>query len=233
MRAHFRETGREEGEQAMAITLYAAPRACALVPYIALREAQADFKVVMLDLGTGEQHKDAYRAINPKMRVPALAVDGTVLTENVAVLAWIAHTYPAAQLIPSEPMAHAQALSLMAWFASAIHPALTAMSRPALFCDLPETAERVKHLAQVRLASAFDVAARRLAAREWFFETFGTADAYFFWCVRRAGQLGMDFSAYPNCLAHFERVTRRPSTQKVLAHEADVLQARALQTRHA
>lgn len=208
----------------MTITLYYAPRACTLAPCMALHEAGAKFEVETLDLGAGDQRSDAYRAINPKMRVPALVVDGAVLTENVAILTWIAHKYPVAELMPSEPMPYAQALSLMAWFASGIHPSLTPLSRPGVFCDMPDSAESVRRLARTRLNDAFRVAEGFLGGREWLLDRFGVVDAYFFWCTRRAGQLGIDFSAYPNCHAHFERVALRPSAQRVLAHETEVLQ---------
>jgi glutathione S-transferase len=74
----------------------------------------------------------------------------------------------------------------------------------------------VQRLARSRLADALALAEKRLDAREWFFETFGVVDAYFFWCLRRASQLGIELGAYQNCSAHFERVGRRPSTKKVL-----------------
>ena len=48
-------------------------------------------------LATGED----YRAINPLGYVPALRLDdGTVLTENAAILQYIADQYPEAQLAP-------------------------------------------------------------------------------------------------------------------------------------
>jgi hypothetical protein len=46
--------------------------------------------------------------------------------------------------------------------------------------------------------------------------------AHFGWCVRRGGQLGVDASGCPNCVAHFERIKARPSVQKLLAWEKSV-----------
>jgi glutathione S-transferase len=64
----------------MNITLAFAPGACAIAPYILLKEAGASFNTLDLNLGAGEHHKPEYLKINPKGKVPALIVDGTVIT---------------------------------------------------------------------------------------------------------------------------------------------------------
>ena len=61
-----------------------------------------------------------------------------------------------------------------------------------------------------------------LAGREYYFDHFTAPDAYFFWCFRRAITFKLDLSAFPHCMAHFERLQQRPSVQKVLAHEKQV-----------
>ena len=83
--------------------LYFAPLACSMSARIALAEAGAAIDLVEVDthakrvLTTGED----YRAINPLGYVPALKLDdGTVLTENSAILQYIADQYPEAQLAP-------------------------------------------------------------------------------------------------------------------------------------
>jgi glutathione S-transferase len=60
------------------------------------------------------------------------------------------------------------------------------------------------------------------AGREFFFDHFTAADAYFFWCVRRAGQLEVDLSRFKNCMAHFERIQKRPGAQKLPTFENSV-----------
>jgi hypothetical protein len=47
-------------------------------------------------------------------------------------------------------------------------------------------------------------------------------DAHFFWCQRRARQFELDLSKFRHCSAHFERLLRRPSVQKLLAFEKSV-----------
>jgi glutathione S-transferase len=70
---------------------------------------------------------------------------------------------------------------------------------------------------------ALQVVNQRLTGRQWFFDHFTAVDAYLFWCLRRAGQLGFDPGEFAHCQKLFDRVAGRPSTQAVLAHEATAL----------
>ncbi len=74
------------------------------------------------------------------------------------------------------------------------------------------------------LHEVFALAESQLADREWFLEAFGAADIYFFWCFRRATIFNLDTSALPNCRAHLQRMSARPSVTQFVAFEAKTLQ---------
>jgi glutathione S-transferase len=76
----------------MELALYYAPNTCALAPYITLTEARADFDVRPLDFRKRQNFSPEYLKINPKHKVPALVVDGKILTENVAIHQWVHRT---------------------------------------------------------------------------------------------------------------------------------------------
>jgi glutathione S-transferase len=80
----------------------------------------------------------------------------------------------------------------------------------------------VRKLAADNLYENFKIADDILAGREFFFDHFTAADAHFFWCFRRATQFELDLAGFTNCMAHFERIGKRPSAQKVLAYEKSV-----------
>ena len=204
--------------------LYFAPQSCALVPLITLTEAGADFELRPLNMRKGEHMTPQYLQLNPKHRVPLLLIDGEPLSENVAIQIWIARHFPQAGLLPDDPLQEIQAISLMAWFASGIHPALTPNARPERYCDLPDSAESVRRCAQKLLAEHYRIADDRLAGREWFFDRFTAVDAYFFWCFRRGGQFGMDTSVFPHCTAHLQRASERASVQQAVATETRLLE---------
>ena len=207
----------------MQLTLYYAPYTCALVPYVTLTEAGAAFKVENVNTRSGQNRSAEYLRVNPKAKVPVLVIDGQPLTENLALQVWIAGQYPAAKLLPSGPMEDVKALSLMSWFGTTIHSHLTPNARPERYCDLPGSEESVKRLTNKLLIEDFAIADQILHGREWFFSHFTAVDAYFFWCFRRATTFRLDVSGFKNCTVHFERMQKRPSVQKVLDYEKQVL----------
>ena len=208
----------------MEIILYYAPDACSLVPYVTLTEAGASFEVRPLNLRADQQRSVDYRKLNPKHKVPLLVVDGRPLGENVAIQIWIARNFSKAKLLPNDPWQQLQAISLMSWCASGIHPYLSRINSTPRVCDLPDAHDSVRRLAQVPLFESYEIANDMLAGREYFFDDFTAADAHFFWCFRRGSQFDLDLSGFPNCSAHFERMKTRPSVQKLLAYEKSIKQ---------
>ena len=207
----------------MPLTLYYAPISCALVPYVALTEARAQFEVRVVNVRGGEQLSADYLKMNPKHKVPVLLVDGQPLTENVAILQWIAHQFPDAHLLPTG-LDTFKAISLLAWCASGIHPHLSPNLAPERYCDFPGSEDGVRRCAQRFLLESFRIADHMLQEREWFFGHFTLPDIYFFWCYRRANLFNVDTSEMPNCRLHYDRVLRRPSVAALLAFEANTLE---------
>ncbi|HET9149448.1 MAG TPA: glutathione S-transferase N-terminal domain-containing protein [Alphaproteobacteria bacterium] len=207
----------------MNIALYFAPNTCALAPFITLTEARVPFEARPLNFRKKQQMTAEYLAVNPRHKVPALVVDGKVLTENVAIQLWIARTFPAAKLLPFDPWEKVKAISILSWCASGFHPLMARINSPAKSCDLPGAAENLRVHAERELHENFCVADEMLAGREFFFEHFTTADAHFFWVFRRSSQLGVDLAGFPNCAAHFARMQERASVKAFIAAETDAV----------
>ena len=206
----------------MDILLYYAPNTCALAPYVTLTEAGATFSVRPLNFRKSQQKSPEYLRLNPKHKVPLLIVDRKPLTESAAIQVWIARQFPNAKLLPSNPWDELRAISILSWCSSGIHPFLSRINSPRRVCDLPGAEEKVIGAAREALHESYQIADDMLAGREFFFDHFTAADAHFYWCLRRGSQLGVEASGYPNCVAHFERIKRRPSAQKLLEYEKSV-----------
>lgn len=201
----------------MKLALYYTLFSCSTVPYINLTEAGAEFETVALNFRNSEHHAPAYLKLNPKHKVPTLVIDGEPLTEIVAINLWIARQFPNAGLLPDDPWQETKAISLMTWFASSIHPALATIVNPRRHCDLPDSEESLRRCAQKLLDEYFTIAEGLLAGREWLFDRFGAVDSYFFWNFNRATQLELkflDMAKFRHCMAHRERMGRRPSVHK-------------------
>ncbi|WP_119155344.1 glutathione S-transferase family protein [Caldimonas tepidiphila] len=204
------------------LTLYFSPGACSRVSLIALEEAGATYRAQPVVLARGEHSTAEFRSLNPKGRVPVLVTGEGVLTETVAILAWLAQRFPAAALLPaSDPWAQAQALSLLSWCASGLHPLIFRARMPQRVCDLPDAAGRVQALACAELAAQLQVAEDRLECGPWLAGArWSVADAYLFWAWGRACDAGIAPEAFPRLREHAGRMALRPSVQRALLREA-------------
>lgn len=217
-----------------AIELLWFPGTCSRVTLIALEEIGEPFKTRVSPVARGSD--PGFLAINPKGKVPALVVDGTVLTETPAIMTYLAATYPAARLLPrGDLLVEIDALATMSWIAGAIHPSITRARYPQRFCDAAGSAERTRALAADALRSCFEVAEERLADRPWLFGDWSVVDAYLLWAWFRAIGSGMDGRGLDRCAAHAARCELWPSVARALDREestyAEMLTTGALTTK--
>jgi glutathione S-transferase len=120
------------------ITLFYAPHTCSLASHIALEDAAAEYTTVRISFAADEQRQPQYLAINPKGRVPALVTDRGVLTETPALLAFIAQSFPQAQLAPLEdPFLFAEVQALNSYLCSTLHVAHSHRMRGSRWADDP------------------------------------------------------------------------------------------------
>jgi glutathione S-transferase len=201
------------------LKLFYAPGACSLASHIVLEETGANFEAIRLDLSGGEQARDAYLAINPHGRVPALATDQGVLTESPAILAYLADAHPALELLPRDPFERAQAGARMSWLASHLHIAVAHVWRPRRYTDDPGADEGMKAKALTAIAAGFALIEDSLKGRDWFGARYSVVDPYLLVFRRWGARLGLDMSAYPAFVAHGDRVAARPAAQRALARE--------------
>ncbi|MGH6947768.1 MAG: glutathione S-transferase family protein [Kiloniellales bacterium] len=202
------------------LTLYYSPGACSMAPHIALEEAGARFDAKAISLKRGDQRQPAYLALNPKGKVPLLLVDGRPLTENLAILTYIARTHPEAKLLPAgNPEAEAQAASFLAWLTATVHPTLGRFFGPQRYTDLPNSADNVKKLAAQQTAESFALIEKQLEGRDWALGDYSVADAYLYVFQRWARALQLDLAPFENYNAHYERMEKRPAVRRMLERE--------------
>ncbi|MEZ5857090.1 MAG: glutathione S-transferase family protein [Hyphomicrobiaceae bacterium] len=183
------------------LTLYFSPGTSSFATHIALHEIGAPFEAKPVLLSKKEQQQPAYLAINPEGKVPALAVDGRLLTEVAATLYYLARRHPEAGLFPAGDIeAEAQVISWMSFAASALHPARLLE---------PPAAQAV-----------WGHAERRLGDKDWAIGPYSIADIHvfrLFWRFNEA--LGLDKGKFPRLHAHCERMLARPAVIKTMAAE--------------
>ena len=191
--------------------LYYAPGACSLADHIALHEAGVEFDLAKVDLKakTTESGEDFTR-INPKGYVPALELDdGETLTENIAVLSYIAAL--SGTLMPAAGLPHWRVLETLAFVSTELHKNFKPFFNPAA-----SDAERDE--ARKLLGKRFGLMEDRLGDRAFIVgEEMSVADCYLFVMLLWAKKQGLDV---PERLsAYFERLARRPAVKLALEHE--------------
>ena len=118
------------------LTLYYSPGACSMASHIGAEESGAAYEPTQILIAKGEQKTPDYLKINPRGKVPALKLDdGTVLTENTAILSYLAQRSPEKSLLPKDAAAAARCVSMMAWLSNTVHPAFTHIFRPGNFSE--------------------------------------------------------------------------------------------------
>jgi glutathione S-transferase len=204
------------------LKLFYGPNACSLASHIALAEAGAEYQAIRLDLKAGDQKKPDYLALNPKGRVPALATDKGVLTENPAILAWIAQSFPAARLMPEDPFAFAQMQSFNLYLASTTHVTFAHLFRAERWADSENARAELRAKVPSSLAGLWPVIEDRLAdGRPWVCgDQYTVADPYLYVFARWLERDGAGGSAgMPLTRAHRARMQERPAVRKALAEE--------------
>jgi glutathione S-transferase len=190
--------------------LYLAPGACSLADHIALHEAGLDFARVTVDLKAKRtQDGRDYLKINPKGYVPALEFDdGEVLTENVAILSFVADKAP--QLTPEERFGHVRLLEMLAYISTEIHNAFKPFFKP-------ESTEAEKATAAEMLGKRFGYLAERMKGDYLFGPRFTVADPYLFVMCLWAQKNGLTLAG--PLPAFVARMTARPAVRLALEHE--------------
>jgi glutathione S-transferase len=205
--------------------LFYSPGACSLAPHIALEETGEEFEPVLVDFGAGAQRKPEYLAINPKGRVPALADDGFVVTENPAVLRYIARKYPAAGLWPDDLRADGRCTEWLGWFTSGVHVAYAHMRRPERYATSDAGKADVVVRGKVSTREVWEQVEAKLASlgTQWAAgERYSVADPYLFtfWTWGRGKALLYDMSRdFPCWTDHARRMGERPAVRCALARE--------------
>jgi glutathione S-transferase len=194
--------------------LYYTPGTCSMNPHIMLREAGLKFELEKVDLSTHKTAKGAdYYGINPKGYVPALELDnGQVLTENPAIVQYIADQKPETKLAP--PNGTLERYRLQEWLAfigAEIHKVFGPLWSP-------NVGDAEKKASQDRLVKRFEYVAKSLEGKQFLMgDHFTAPDAYMFvmlqWSQHHKLQLPASLKPY------HERIAARPAVKAVLEAE--------------
>jgi glutathione S-transferase len=203
-------------------TLYFAPSTCSLATHIALIDAGAAYELKRINFKTIEQQSDAYRAVNPKARVPALATPRGVLTETPAMLAYLAQSYPAADLAPlDDPFAFAEMQAFNSYLCSTVHVAHAHRMRGYRWADDSAALEAMKKKVPQSVGDSYELIERNLFRGPWVMgERYSVADPYLFTLAQWMEGDGVRPADYPRVAEHRDRMAKLPNVRQALKEEA-------------
>jgi glutathione S-transferase len=206
------------------LILYYWPGASSVVPHIVLEEIGSPYERRLVNFAEGEHKSEAYLKLNPHGKVPALAVDGTVLTENVAILTYLAKRFPQARLLPQSILEEAGCLSMMAWLASTVHPTFARIIRPERFAADPAAHPGLKDAAREVFWDNCREINQLLDGRTWAMGTqYTVCDPYAFFLYDQGSRIKLPMRELAAYAAFAKRMLERPAVRKVRGLEEDFM----------
>jgi len=202
------------------VNLYSSPLACSLATRISLYEAGGEARYLPVDLKAKKTAAgDDFLAINPKGQVPVIRTDaGDVLTENAAILQYIADKHPAVGATGFEAYRLREWLSFISSelhrgiFGTLVSPSPSAGAKEQARADAPG---RLAHLDA------------HLKGRAFLLDHFTVADAYLLTVMNWNQVIRLDMTPYPNLAGWYQRMLARPAVMKAVGEEQALYAAAA------
>ena len=203
--------------------LYFSPLACSMATRVALYEAGTEANYLEVDPPTKKVLRDGsdFRTVNPIGLVPTLRTDeGVVLTENAAILQYVADRFPESGLGAAAGIDRTRLQQWLCFIGTELHKALFV---PLLDKTAPQDA---KIYALTKNLSRLDYLDTYLKGREFLLDHFSVADAYLVTIINwTMATPPVELAKWPNVKAYHDRLRARPSIAKAVAEEFELYKA--------
>jgi len=198
--------------------LYYFPGACSLADHIVLEWIGAPYETVKLDLASTKS--PAYLALNPNGTVPLLVDGDFVLSQNGAILYYLAECHPNARLLgDGTSRGRAEVLRWLCFLNSDVHPAFKPIFAPGRFHPDVSLASVIADTARAHVREYLERLDARLHGREWLANEKSVADPYLFVLLRWTIKLKIDSSRLDNLSRFFSRMYADPGVRAALIAE--------------
>lgn len=198
--------------------LYFTPGTCALADHIVLTWIGKPFEAQKVP--REERQKPWFLKLNPAAQVPVYEEDGWVLTQNGAILNYLADKFPESKLGgDGSPKSRAEINRWLAFVNSDVHPAFKPLFGAANYLEEPGLIEKAKENARQNLRKLFERVDAQLAGRDFVVGTRSIVDPYLFVTLRWAQKQNVNLTGLDN-LARFMRVMNEdPGVKKAVAEQ--------------
>jgi glutathione S-transferase len=199
--------------------LYHMPGACSLADLIVLQWIDMPHEPVRMSLETLKSPD--YLAINAGGTVPLLEHGDLSLTENVAILGYLADLNPDARLLgDGSPRARAEVMRWLGFLNSDVHKAFKPIFTPGRFLPDPQYASALADNARTHVRAYLERLDQRLeGGRDWLTGERSIADPYLFVLTRWSRSKKVDIDGLDNLARFAERMNSDAGVQAALAAE--------------
>ena len=198
--------------------LYYSPGACSLSDHIALEWIGHPYEAI--EVSREQRKTPEYLKINPAGAVPAFEQDGWVLTQNAAILNYLADSFPEARLGgDGTPRGRAEVNRWLAFANADIHPSFHPLFGSTSYLEDPALIDLSKDAARTKLRGLFERVDAQLAGRDWVTGSRSIADPYLFVVTRWAKANKIDLTGFANLERFFNSMLADPGVQRALKQE--------------
>jgi len=202
------------------VKLYYFPGACSLADHIVLEWIGTSYETIKMD-HAGIKSPE-YLALNANGTVPSLIDGDFVLTQNAAILCYLADRYPQARLLgDGSPRARAEVMRWLCLLNSDVHPAFKPIFTPAHFLPDPALAGAIANTARLKVREYLQLLDARLEGREWLANERSVADPYLFVVLRWAVRLEVGADGLSNLGRFLERMYTDAGVRSAIIAEED------------
>ena len=198
--------------------LYFTPGTCALADHIALAWIGKPYEAQKVP--REERQQPWFLKLNPAGAVPVYEEDGWVLTQNTAILNYLADKFPEAKLGgDGSAKGRAEVNRWLAFVNSDMHPAFKPLFNSTAYLEDPAIIEKTKDNARATLRKMFERVDAQLAGKDWLVGTRSVVDPYLYVTLRWAKGQNIDLSDLHNLARFTQRMNDDPGVKKALAEQ--------------
>jgi glutathione S-transferase len=198
--------------------LYYFPGACSLATHVVLEWLGAPYETVKLDhAGTKSPE---FLKLNPNGAVPLLVDGDFVLSQNAAILSYLAASYPNAGLFgDGTTRGRAEVLKWLSLLNSDVHPAFKPIFAPNRYHPDASQSKVVADTARKNVRDYLERIDGRMKGRQWIADQRSVADPYLFVMLRWSIKLHIDTKGLDNLASFFARMLADPGVRAAIVAE--------------
>jgi glutathione S-transferase len=198
--------------------LYTSPGACSMADHIVLEWTGRPYTTQLVS----REHRASpeFRKLNPAGAVPVFEDGDWVLTQNAAILNYLADKFPEAKLGgDGTPKGRAEVNRWLGFLNADMHPAFKPMFGSTAYLGDEGAIEQTRNAARKQLRGLFERCDAQLGKHDWLAGSRSIADPYLFVMLRWAKGVKVDLSGLENLAKFEQRMRADAGVQKVLKDE--------------